>query len=102
MKQYDVIDNPVGSMRAFVPYLVSLQSHYLQDIESVVVAPVILDGLRPLTSLDVPVTFDNRTMVVAVAEMSSMFRPAASHKRGSLVEHQDGIRRALEKLFTGF
>ncbi len=102
MQQYDVIDNPIASMRTDVPYLVSLQSHYLRDIDSVVVAPVVLDGLRPLSSLDVPVHFADRLMVVAIAEMSSMFRPTGSRSRGSLAGHHDDIRRAIEKLFTGF
>ena len=102
MRQYDIFDNPSREMRTFAPYLVNLQSHHLHDIESIIVAPLVIDGYRPLTSVDVPVNLGDELMVVGVAELSAMFKPASTRRRGSLAHYEDDIRRALEKLFSGF
>lgn len=102
MRQYDVLVNPARGEHPWAPYMVVLQSHYLEPHETTVVAPLIEDSERPATGVDVQVTFHGRSLVLAVGELpgSAMAKPRPT--LGSLADYEDDIRRALERLFSGF
>ena len=102
MRQFDVLVNPARGDHTWAPYMVVLQSHHLEPLETTVVAPLVDDAKRPATGVDVQVAFNGRNLVLAVGELRGS--ALAGHPRavGSLAEHEDDIRRALEKLFTGF
>ncbi|WP_374571769.1 CcdB family protein [Phenylobacterium sp.] len=48
MRQFDVYANPSKVSVRFAPYLVVLQSHHLQGLDSVIVAPILRDAERAL------------------------------------------------------
>lgn len=102
MRQFDVLENPSTRSCDYAPYLVVLQSHHLDPLDSAVLAPVVRDALRPLSPLDVPVVIDGESLVLAVAELASAHRSAFGQGKASLVAYEDQIRRALDRLFTGF
>lgn len=102
MRQFDLYRNPSRALAAYAPYLIVLQSHYLDDLETVVVAPLIRDADRPLTLLDVAMMFDGQSLVIAVAELAAMDRLRLTRRAGDALAHQDALRRALDRLFTGF
>lgn len=102
MRQFDAIENPSPTGRAYAPYLVVLQSHHLDPLDSVVLAPAVRDAKRPLTPLDVPVQISGEPLIVALAEMASVHRQGLGPPVESLGSHEDAFRRALERLFTGF
>lgn len=100
--QFSVFDNPAAEMRDAAPFIVVLQSHHLRPLDSVVVAPVIRDADRPLSQLDVRARFAGEDLVIAVAELAAIDVRHFQRSLGSLAEHEDAIRRALDRIFTGF
>jgi toxin CcdB len=102
LRQFDVVENPSPSGRAYAPYLVVLQSHHLDPLDSVILAPVVRDADRPLSLLDVTVEVAGETLVVAMAELASVNRQLLRQAVLSISDHEDDLRRALDRLFTGF
>ncbi|CAN1524290.1 Toxin CcdB [Caulobacteraceae bacterium] len=102
MRQFDVLVNPARGEHPWAPYMVVLQSHHLTHLETTVVAPLIDDAGRPVGLVDVPVEFEGRDLVLAIGEMRGS--ALSEHRRsvGSLAAQEDDIRRALDKLFSGF
>lgn len=102
MRQFDVLVNPAHGEHGWAPYMVVLQSHYLEPVETTVVAPLIDDADRPVTAVDLPVAFKGRELVVAVGELRGS--ALSGHRRaiGTLADHEDDFRRALDRLFSGF
>lgn len=102
MRQFDVLVNPARGEHGWAPYMVVLQSHYLEPLETTVVAPLIDDAARPVTAVDVRVAFNGRELVVAVGELRGSALEGHRRAVGSLADHEDDIRRALDRLFSGF
>ncbi len=102
MRQFDVFENPSDRSRSYAPYIVILQSHHLAPIDTVIVAPLIADALRPLTLIDLPVLVLERPLVAALSELANMPRKLLRSPVASLATEEDAIRRALDRLFTGF
>jgi len=102
VRQFDLVENPSERSRSVAPYLLVLQSHLLERADSVIVAPVVRDAARPFSRLDVTVEVDGRSLTVTLLELFSIERGLLKTVRGSLAEHEDQIRRGLERLFTGF
>lgn len=102
MRQFDLVDNPSERTRAVAPYLLVLQFHLLDKIDSVLVAPVVRDAERPFPGIDLSVEIGGEPLTVTLVELFSMERSLLKAARGSLAEHEDQIRRGLERLFTGF
>lgn len=102
MRQFDVLVNPARSEHPWAPYMVVLQSHHLEQLETTVVAPLIDDTERPVTGVDLPGTFNGRNLVLAVAELRGSALEGRRRALGSLADREDDIRRVLEKLFSGF
>lgn len=102
MRQFDLVPNPSEKTRAAAPYLLVLQSHHLQGPDSVIVAPVVRDVLKPLQGIDLEVDLDGERMTVTLVELFSIERDLLGRARGNLAGHEDDLRRGLERLFTGF
>ena len=99
MKQFEVYRNPSEASRSFAPFVVIIQNHHLA-LDTVVVAPLVIDKLP--TSVEIAVELDGRPFIVAVTEMGSVRAACLTHAIGDLREHEDALRRALDRLFTGF
>ncbi|PVM93729.1 CcdB family protein [Caulobacter endophyticus] len=100
MRQFDLFENPASQMRSAAPYVVVLSSHLLGDLPQIVVAPVRRgDGIP---GLEVPVTIDGELMTIQVPGLSAVRSAALRQRIASLAAHEDAIRRALDRLFTGF
>jgi toxin CcdB len=102
VRQFDLVDNPSERTRGVAPYLLVLQSHLLQAVDSIIVAPVVRDAQQPFASIDLPVQFRGESLTVTLVELFSLERALLKTVRGSLAEHEEQIRRGLERLFTGF
>lgn len=102
MRQFDILVNPARGEHPWAPYMVVLQSHHLEPLETMVVAPLIDDAERPITAVDVQIAFDDRNLVLAVGELRGSTLANSRRAVGSLVNHEDDIRRALDRLFSGF
>jgi toxin CcdB len=102
VRQFDVFENPSERSRGYAPYVLVLQSHHLSAIDTVVVAPLIADAARPLSLIDLPVLIGERSLVAALSELANMPRKVFKSPVVSLAGEEDAIRRALDRLFTGF
>lgn len=102
MRQFDVVRNPKADRQPHAPFLVSLQSHHLDDFDTVVIAPMIEASTRIPTRVDVPVEFEGRPLLVAVSELTSTALAGRLKVVGDVKTHEDGIRRAIDRLFSGF
>ena len=87
-------------MRMGAPFVVVLSSHLLGDLIESVVAPVRRGAGVP--GLEVPVVIDGEALLVSVSGISGIRAEALRRRIGSLLAQEDEIRRALDRLFTGF
>lgn len=102
MRQFDAYTNPSPETRSIAPFLVVLSSHHLRDFSEVVVAPAVNDADRVVGELEVGVEIAGEQLTLIVSELFSLSAAALRRRAGSLAEHEDDIRRALDRLFTGF
>lgn len=86
-----------------MPYVVVLQSHFFEDVPTVVVAPLVLDdGRSTYTGASVEVEFNGARYVVSVPELAAINRGDLRRAVGDLIAHEDAIRRAIDRVFSGF
>lgn len=102
MRQFDVYENPSPAARRFAPYLVVLSSHLLLDFDDAVVAPLVNDSQRTVPGLELDIDLNGEPLVLVISEMAGVEGRTLRRHLGSLLSHQDDIRRALDRLFTGF
>jgi len=102
VRQFDVIENPDAETRRYSPFLVVLQSHHLDPIETIFLAPLVNDAVRPVSPVDIPIEFAGQRLVIALGEAAGVPKNGFGTVRGSLAEHEDTIRRAFERLLGGF
>ena len=55
-----------------------------------------------LTRVSLSVKHDGQSFILTASELGAIDRRAAGAVRGSLAAYEDDIRRALDRLFTGF
>ncbi len=99
LRQFDVFRNPSSASRSFAPFVAMIQSHFIEQAV-VVVAPLATD--KAATGVDIDVDYADGGFVLALSEMGSVSRPMLGRTLGSSATHEDEIRRALDRLFTGF
>lgn len=89
-------------MRMGAPFVVVLSSHLLGDLIEAVVAPVRRGASAGVPGLEVPVVIDGEALLVSVSGIAGIRAEALRRRIGSLLAQEDEIRRALDRLFTGF
>lgn len=102
MRQFDVYENPIDAARGFAPYVVVLSSHHLPQLDDVVVAPLVNDGSDVVDDLELVVEIFDQFLVLVITDLSSLPLQQLRRRIGSLQHREDDIRRALDRLFTGF
>ena len=86
-----------------IPYLVVLQSHLIAASNLTVVAPLLRsDGQSAFTLTSVPVRFAEEDYILLAAELTSIDSQHLRRAVGNLSSYEDAIRRALDRVFTGF
>lgn len=89
-------------MRKDAPYVVVLSSHPFADLSEVVVAPVVRPGLLEPSAFDIEITFAEGRYIVSIIGLAAIRCGALRARAGSMIDHEYDIRRALDRLFTGF
>ncbi|MDB5474748.1 MAG: hypothetical protein JWP49_259 [Phenylobacterium sp.] len=102
MRQFDVLQNPNVETRPYPPFVIVLQSHHLDPLATIFLAPPVVDAERQMSSLDIAIEFQGRRLVLAEAEAAGVPRQGLGRSLGSVVEHEEEIRRAFDRLMTGF
>ncbi|WP_158285859.1 MULTISPECIES: CcdB family protein [unclassified Caulobacter] len=103
IRQFDVFPNPSIRTRAVAPYVVVLQSHHAGDLPTIVVAPLYLpESALPLSELSAEVEIQGQALLAFIPELVGVSTMLLRQRIASLAAHEDAIRRALDRLFTGF
>jgi toxin CcdB len=102
LRQFDAYANASPETRSIAPFLVVLSSHHLLDLSEVVVAPAVNDAERAVGDLEVRVEIAGEPLTLVVSELFSVSATILRRRAGSLAQQEDAIRRALDRLFTGF
>ena len=103
MRQFDVFPNPSPRSRAAAPFIVLMQSHFVDEMPSALIAPLIRESRSgDFTRVSVLVKLNNEALHLSLAEMAPIARSDLKRSAGSLLPYEDDIRRALDRLFTGF
>jgi len=102
VRQYDLCENPAASMRGAVPFVVMLSSHLLGDLTEVIVAPVLAGRSMPLNAFEIRIEHGEVTLLVSITSMTAIRQRDLRRRVGSVAAYEDDIRRALDRLFTGF
>jgi len=102
LRQFDAYRNPSPAARGVAPFLVILSSHHLRGLTEVVVAPAVNDAERLVSELEIPLMIEGEILTLVVSELFSVSASLLRQRITSLSAHEDAIRRALDRLFTGF
>ena len=103
IRQFDLIDNPSSRSRVIAPFLMVVQSHLYDEGSTLLVAPLLgMASAAVLTRVSLSVSHDRRDYILMLSELGAIRRPTVAVVRGSLLAYEDDIRRALDRLFTGF
>ena len=103
IRQFDVCRNPGATNSGDAPYVCVLQSHYLHAIDTVLVAPLLRHRAEATADqVAVPVRIGEESLLLDAALMTNIDRRSLGRPLASLTGQEDEIRRALDRLFTGF
>lgn len=89
-------------MRGAVPFVVVLSSHLLAGLTEVIVAPVLAGRSAPLNAFEIQIEHNEATLLISVTGMTAIRQRDLRRRTGSLAAYEDDIRRAVDRLFTGF
>jgi len=103
IRQFDVFENPSPRSRPVAPYVAVLSSHHIDGLATVLVAPMVraVPG-EHFTRVSAAVSFRGEDLMLSLPELAPIPRKALGPGLGALGGYEDQIRRALERLFTGF
>ena len=102
-RQFDVCRYPGHSTETDAPYVCVIQSHYLAGMDTVIVAPLLRTDMAATNSqVTVPVSVDGENYALDLALMANIETRHLGVVVGNLLDHEFEIRRALDRLFTGF
>lgn len=60
------------------------------------------DATQTVGDLEIHVEIEGQPLTLVVSELFSVSAANLGRRAGSLAQHEDAIRRALDRLFTGF
>lgn len=103
MKQFDIYRNPDAVAARRRPYLVVLQSDFLNVVETVAVAPLaLLERTKPISRLTPFVDVAGTKHILLVHELAAIPRGTLKRHAGTAAAKRDEILSALDLVFLGF
>jgi toxin CcdB len=103
MRQFDVFPNPSPRSRTAAPYIVLMQSHFVDEMPTALIAPLIREPRSgDFTRVSVSVKLNDEAPHLSLAEMAPIARSDLKRSVGDLKPYEDDIRRTIDRLFTGF
>ncbi len=103
MSQFDLRWN-IGEGADRYPFLLELQSDFLDELTSRLVAavtPASLHG-KALTKLEIASTIEDELHFVLFTDIASVSRSSLGEKVGSLVDQRDEFTAAFDFLIQGY
>jgi toxin CcdB len=102
MAQFDVYRNP-GPDAKHVPYLLDVQSDLLSDVVTRIVVPLARATLHPKAARLYPeFEIDGVRLIMLTTDLAGVGKSEIGVRVGSLMDHRDTIRDALDFAFQGF
>jgi toxin CcdB len=102
IRQFDVYRNPNTRRSKEFPFVVVLQSDWVSETSSVIVAPLIATEANRPARLHPACVIDGETLVLAISDMAAIPRATLANPVGNLAPERDRIISALDLLFTGY
>lgn len=103
IRQFDIVENPSPRSRPIAPYVAVIQSHLYDEGETMLVAPLLrMSAAATVTKVSLLVETEGESFILMLSEMAAVDRRSVGGAKGSLRAYEDDIRRALDRLFTGF
>jgi len=101
-RQFDVFANPSRRGSEERPYVVVVQSGFLDDVVTRVCVPLIAERfLRPMDRLNPPFEINRRKYYFHPAEIMTIPNRLLRTPVANLESHRDRIIAALDLVFTG-
>lgn len=104
MARFDVYANPDPADRAAIPFMLDVQSDYLEGLETRVVVPLFMTARfkTPVRTLNPSMQIGGKEVVMDTASIGAI--PAGELRRpvANLADHQLEIQDALDALFAGY
>ncbi|MGA8392373.1 MAG: CcdB family protein [Burkholderiaceae bacterium] len=105
MAQFDVFPNTDAESASVIPYVLDVQSNFLDGLSTCLVIPLAmpqaLDTL-PILRLNPSVDVGGNTLVVLTQDMAPVPRRLLKHPVANLSTQREETLAALDFLFTGF
>jgi toxin CcdB len=102
MAQFDVYRNP-GPEAKQIPYLLDVQSDLLRDVLTRIVVPLARATLHPkATRLYPEFDVEGVRVVMMTTDLAGVGKSEIGGRVGSLADHRDAIRDALDFAFQGY
>ena len=79
-----------------------LSSHHLRGIDEIIVAPLVNDAAETVSGLEILVEVEGERLTLVISEMFSVTPTGLRGVVDNLAYLEDDIRRAVDRLFTGF
>lgn len=104
MAQFDVFRNPSATTRKHYPYLVDVQSPYLEELATRIVIPLGKASLFKNTAmkgLTPELSFDNEDLLLLTPQISSIAKKQLQESIGSISHLRDELTNALDFAIFG-
>ena len=104
MAQFDVFRNPSAATRNHFPYLVDIQSRYLEELATRIVIPLGKDSLfkdTAMKGLTPEVTFQDEHLLLLTPQISAIPKTRLKDPIGSLSHMRDDLLNALDFAIFG-
>lgn len=104
MAQFDVYINPSKATRKQYPYLLDIQSEYLDELATRIVIPLVDASLfksSAMKTLTPEVSFSDERLLVLTPQISSMPKKQLTDPIGSLSHLREDIINALDFALLG-
>ena len=104
MAQFDVFRNPSTTTRKHYPYLVDIQSPYLEELATRIVIPLGKASLfnnTAMKKLTPEITFHEEQLLLLTPQISSIAKKLLKQPIGSISHLRDDLTNALDFAFFG-
>jgi toxin CcdB len=100
--QFDVFANPHPERSGEFPFVLVLQSDWVSNTSSVIVAPLVPTDRERQARLYPHFEVEGRHIVAAVSDLAAIPRAVLSNPVANVSSERDRIIAALDLLFTGY
>jgi len=102
MSQFDVHRNPSRMGRDDRPFLVIVQTRFLDHLSTRVCAPLVVEqAIRPEPHLNPVIPLSGRNYYLSPTELVTLPVRLLGKSVGNLEDHRDRIVTALDRVFLG-